>query len=123
MKNKKRNLRQILFYFSLFGTYSVSFRLCNALSVYLLSFLAVFCFGKYFLRGSFSYIQSGEDADTACVFDGFLVTSFSCKGCGARKMKQKEHGFVVMESQPSESFDMKAKFLLNRPVYRVNFPW
>jgi hypothetical protein len=97
MKNKKRNLRQILFYFSLFGTYSVSFRLCNALSVYLLSFLAVFCFGKYFLRGSFSYIQSGEDADTACVFDGFLVTSFSCKGCGARKMKQKEHGFVVME--------------------------
>ncbi|WP_159156315.1 hypothetical protein [Empedobacter brevis] len=62
MKQKKENLNKVLFSVSPFGTYSVSFWLCIALSVYLLSFFP-FSFGKYFFEGSSSALESAGYKD------------------------------------------------------------
>lgn len=57
---KEKKLRKIFFSFSPFGTYSVSFWLCIALPVYLLSFFLVFFFWKHFFEDFYGYMQSLE---------------------------------------------------------------
>lgn len=92
---KKKKLRQIFFSFSPFGTYSVSFWLCIALPVYLLSFFLVFSFGNNFLRIFYGYMQSLRDRVFLFVLYRLAVTSFSWRICGARKRSKKNTAFSI----------------------------
>jgi len=62
-----------------------------------LSFFSVFLFWKQFFRGFYGYIQSVEMHNTTCVPDGSVVTSFSCRSCGARKRSKKNTALLILD--------------------------
>jgi hypothetical protein len=89
---KKKKLRQIFFSFSPFGTYSVSFWLCIALPVYLLSFFLLFSFGNIFLRILRLYAIFRGIGYFVCPLS-VSRDFFFLENLRSKKKKQKEHRF------------------------------